>query len=341
MDNYKEALSYYQQSITANINGFALLDFYLNPKLADINYKIQSLSVLGSKAMTLSSYYRFESNDLTDLQASFETYSLAADLIDTLRFEYTTTKTIRELTEKSMPVYEGGISVAHQLYQLTEDANYLHQAFNLAERSKAFLLGQSLKEVAARSFGGVPDSLLEQERDLKIDIAFYEKSYFDAEQKKDSAKSTMYQNYLFERKRQYEELIQKMERDYPRYHRLKYNSNIATVKNIQEKLDVNSLLLDYFSGDDSLFVFAITKKTFSLVPLKKDSLLERHIKELQKGLYGIDFIREAASAYQTYTHHAHALYQKIMAPALAGIAPAEKPHQNNRDSRRMAALYPF
>ena len=74
--------------------------------------------------------------------------------------------------------------------------------------------------------------MLEQEKQLKIDLAFNETQLQKELQKKDtgdSSKIDKYRNQLFDLKTQYQNLIANFEKNYSDYYSLKYQTNINQI----------------------------------------------------------------------------------------------------------------
>jgi CHAT domain-containing protein len=83
-------------------------------------------------------------------------------------------------------------------------------------------------------------------------------------------------------------------------------------------------LLEYFTGDSSLFLFVVRPDTFLVQEVKRDFPLEAWIDSLRFGLYGYyaadkglrtDSLR--LSALNSYIRHAQLLQQKLIAPVAA------------------------
>ncbi|MBL7796084.1 MAG: tetratricopeptide repeat protein, partial [Saprospiraceae bacterium] len=75
------------------------------------------------------------------------------------------------LAAQAADICAGGIATDLLLHNPSDS---LH-AFDLAERSKAYVLFEAMKDADALHIAGIPDSLLERERDLRLEIAFFEK----------------------------------------------------------------------------------------------------------------------------------------------------------------------
>ena len=318
---YRQALSYFQRALTVLNTSFNDEDIYTNPPLTHISSRILLLDVLKAKATTLRECYaNTESQEGgKDLEFALETYLLAADLVDTLRFTYTR-QSAGNLTEKVMPLYEEGIHTAFQLFETSKDSRYQDQAFTLAEKSKAFLLLQTLNGFGLKHFAGVPDSLLQHERDLKTTIAFHEEERHKARYNKDTVRIKKYEDTLFHRKRSYDRLLAHIKRHYPDYYRLKHR-NVTSVKTIQkELLHKYNALIQYVEGNHTIYLFALSKDGLYTHAFPKDSAFHQQLTAFQKALANYAFIVDSTqAAYRLYSQSAWQLYQRLLAPALCEL----------------------
>ena len=56
-------------------------------------------------------------------------------------------------------------------------------------------------------------------------------------------------------------LIQKFEEDYPTYHQLKYDTQLATVEQLQARLQQPGIaFVEYFFGSEQVYIFSVTSK---------------------------------------------------------------------------------
>ena len=172
-----------------------------------------------------------------------------------------------------------------------------------------------MNESEARQFSGIPGELLERERQLRIDVAALDRRVTEAEldpDAADDASRSVDRNRLFDRKREYEALLQRLEKQYPRYFDLKYRFATASAEDVRERLlDERTALVEYFVGRDRLFVFVVTKRGLSASSVAKDASFEKAVEELRGGIAEQDFARYARSARQ--------LYETLLAP-VEGVA---------------------
>ena len=122
------------------------------------------------------------------------------------------------------------VNLALKLYNQTGDSKYLESGFAFAERNKAGILAESIAEADARKFAGIPDSLLESEKNLRIDLAFFETKLQEAEELNDSAAIAKNNDLLFDAQKKYDDLLINFEKNYPAYHQLKYPRQIRINK---------------------------------------------------------------------------------------------------------------
>ncbi|NJO00750.1 MAG: hypothetical protein HC880_02830 [Bacteroidia bacterium] len=118
------------------------------------------------------------------------------------------------------------------------------------------MLLATISDTDAKKFANIPDFLLDQERSLKSEIAYYEQKLSEGA---NEAESQNYRKHLFNLNREYEDFIKALEQAFPQYYNLKYNVNTSQISAIQQVLDDQSELLSYFLAPRSgrLYIFRI------------------------------------------------------------------------------------
>ncbi|MCU0645913.1 MAG: CHAT domain-containing protein, partial [bacterium] len=315
-DHFEQALHYYQQAIIALVADFENQNIYSNPPLKNISEEIRLLSIFAKKAATLEALYSQQTNNIKDLTFSLLTYDLAIQLVDKISRGYKAETSRLFLREHAHDIYCQAIDAAYDLYQLTNNEEFKHKAFLFAEKSKARVLQQALLDSKAKKFGGIPDSLLEQEYQLKNELALYdEKMFKEREQGSagDNIKIRFWQDRIFSLKRNYESQMEKFENEYPEYYKLKYQASVVSPWLLQEQAaEDNSTIIEYFISHHSILTFVLTKNSFDLIASSKDSLFENRIKTMLSALKNSD--------YFGYASKASLLYQLLIAPIESQIS---------------------
>lgn len=315
----EKALDYYQKSLVSLAPDFAPDDIYQNPKITKSISEVKLLSGLALKAEAFAAFYSTKSGDLKDLKMSLSTYQLAAELIDKIRSGYKAEGSKLFLGKRASQIYEKAIQTALEVYGLTKDMQYQHMAFIFAEESKASVLLDALQESRARQFAAIPQELLEKEKELRIDLAFYETAIQEEQLKteeRDSVKIREFQDRYFAVKTEYESLIERFEKSYPTYYELKYKTQPVSVDELQSALDDRSALLEYVVGDSSIYIFAVTRTAFDMISIKRDSTFDSFASLLATSFGNV-------TSKAAYVQSASQLYQMLVKP----IAPriADKP----------------
>jgi CHAT domain-containing protein len=165
------------------------------------------------------------------------------------------------------------------------------------------VLLEALAGQESLKYAGIPDSLLEKEHRLKIDIIFYEKKLAEIP---DSSTEANYRSKLFTANRQYEELIVSFEKQFPDYYNLKYTAKNPTVKDVQNLIDQKTALRSYFVGDSVIYIFTITKKELNVARVPKMENFDDSLKHFR---YGLTFTSQRMKDY--YRRLGYSFYQQL------------------------------
>ncbi len=305
------ALQFYQKALVENHANFKdSLNYLVNPSLVGIDDPIYFLKTMREKAKVLSTFM----DQPAQMEAALEGYQLVAQWIDTLQVSYTSETSQLDWSTKFKEIYGEAITIAYQQYQTTQDPKYLELAFSFSEKSKNAILLETLKSNEGKSQAGIPDSLIQKEKDLNLDIVFYEKKLEQVKEKKDTAKIKLYQKYLTKSRLNLVDLKEQLEKDYPKFYDLKYGGESISIATVQSQLlDENTGLLEYFTGDSTTFVFVITKDAATILPLDSSEKIKQSINGFRKILLDpAAFRQNAKETFANYAHKATAVYQQVL-----------------------------
>jgi len=329
--NFTIALSHLQKALEAVSNDFDQSTIYKNPALEQVFDKVRTLKALVLKARTFLQYYEQITCQPQDLEMAYNTYQLAADLIDILKQEFIAEGSKEFLVGNATAVYEGLIYTSLLLQEQenladSKSTDYTNTAFGFAERGKATLLLAAMKDAEAIAFAELPDSILNQEIELKRDLAFYQRKLYEEKNKaeSDSLKMATWKQLVFDLKRKQEELQANLKSNYGDYFQLQYGVSTPSISQIQkELLTPTKALLEYFVGDSTIYVFAISQKNAHIYSLPKTPLFLEKVAQLRRSLNTPPHTAtDKQAAYQEYVDVAHFLYQQLLAPAV-GLFPNE------------------
>ena len=315
------ALQFYQKALIVNHIAFKdSLQWQKKPSLEGVHNPQYFLNALHGKAKTLAHFQGFK----THLQTALESYELLIQWTDSLQVGHATETSSLDWTGLFKQIYGEAIEVAYRHYQDSRDLTYLEKAFAFSEKSKNRLLLESLKAAEGKAYAGIPDSLLQKEKDLEIDVAFYERVLQEAKTNQEEAKTKLYEQYLSKTRLDLVALKEGLERDFPKFYDWKYGGEVISRAEVQSKiLDKETAFLEYFVGDSSAFVFVLTPNNFHLIPLNAPAQIEQEVRDFRQALLDLEaFQVDSKAAVQDYQQKATQVYEAVLQPALA-VLPAE------------------
>jgi len=298
-----DALYNYQMALMANVSDFDSRDLYDNPKLENYYDADILLITLFQKSKTFENLHNSSSLKIKDLEMAYASIGLCDDIIDKIRQFRSSESDKVVLGSLAAEVYESAIRISLNMAEISwGKAIYREKAFYFSDKSKSAVLLAAIADANAKSFAGIPDDLLEQERLFKAQVTYYEQKLAG---KPTAGEEVEYRKELFDWTKNYNDLISSLEELYPTYFNLKHNANIPSVGAIQRKLVEGSALISYFvaENDSVVYAFVITKKGLKVheKPLSKE--YEKYISGYRNAMY--------YDAPNTYKQTARALYDQL------------------------------
>ena len=317
--NLQNGLYYFQKSLIENHRDFNdSLIMENNPSLNGIYEPIYFLETISAKANTQTSISR----DTSALIPALKTYQLTVQWIDSLKASYVLESSQIDWNAEFKPIYEEAINVAYTLYQKTYDSKYLEIAFGFSEKSRSSILLEQLKSKKGKFNAGIPDSILQKSKDLRLDIVFYNQELSKAKENDEKAKIDLYQSYVSQNRLELTALVEMMEKDYPKFYSAKYAPGQITIKKVQQELlRDNSAMLEYFVGESKTYVFVITKNRSTLITLENVKELRSDVGDFLVLLQDVDNFRiNARKGIKNFNKRSTNLYTQLLERPLSEIS---------------------
>ncbi len=301
---YTQSMAEIQKAFQANLQDYEVNEQSTRPSIENYyNYDILFTSLL-LQADVLEKIYLQNPQKAATLQEAYEYLLLADQLIDRNRGQVKTNADKLRLSEHVVQLTQDGIDICQQLHRATNDPSYLEKAYDFAQKSKSHILLEALSDADAKSFAGIPDSLLQKEKDFKTEITYYEQQLA---LKPDSTREIDYRRKLFEFNRDYQAFVDRLEKDFPKYYQSKYEVQVISIAKLQNALDQQTALVDLVLGDSLLHIFTITQQDYDLQSVSIDYTLAQDIRSLRNGIINrADFFQLPAQR----------LYQKLFPKTL-------------------------
>tara|TARA_R110002050_G_scaffold89774_3_gene188998 strand:+ start:18 stop:3017 length:3000 start_codon:yes stop_codon:yes gene_type:complete len=321
------ALDYYQKGLLAGTDGFSVVDFSVNPELGQEISEIQLLEVLKKKAYCLENLADLDlsASDKQDAIANYTialgTIEKAVELIHQIRTGFVSEDSQFFLSENQESTFMSAVGVTYKLYQQTNDLAYAHKGFELAEKSKSASFLASIKDSRAKKFGGIPDSLLNREDYLKMNISSYKEMLFEENQNSepDSVRIELFNSKIFQLGEEYEQLVQLFEDSFPNYYSFKYRNEVVGVESIQSRINRKTAVVEYLVEepndqlrDGQIFKFIITDSDLRFTRETIDSTFVANIESVYQFLTSSKYLFTGIEEYKGYVTSAYRLYQVLL-----------------------------
>jgi|GEM_PF-4918836 len=267
-------------------------------------------------------YYK-KNNSLQELKDTHKDFTLASELLNNYKLLLDSEKSKLFWSEKTSGFYDEAIDNALYCASYFSEEKYLNDAFQLIEMSKGHILKGSINESAAIKMSDIPDSLriVEQNFREKINSVKLFRRKELQEENPNPQKISYLDNELFTLKRDYSYLIKNFEKHYPEYFRLKYQTNTISIPELQQKLNSNESVLQYYLGRNQLIIIIINKDSVYSCSSQIDSVfhigIQRFLGQLRKG----NLIRNKNRT--EFIDLSNYLYQILFAP-ISGYISSKK-----------------
>jgi CHAT domain-containing protein len=208
--------------------------------------------------------------DLGETERAIQIYKTSINIIEDTRNELKLEDYKRDFMKDKMEVYE-------RLIKVLLKSGKEKEAFDYNERARARAFLDILANNRIDIHRGAPDNIIK-----KIDKLEDKIFYYSREDNRDD-------EILLKVKKEYEKIMEELKEKNPEYASLKSVSPLTTEK-IQTLLDNDTAILEYFCGEEYLYIWIITeKKIFT----KTVSVTSKELKEK------IAFYREEISDNMT------------------------------------------
>ncbi len=298
--NFEDGLISVQDALIANSEGFESIIVEENPPVSDyISWKT-FLSSLLNKSKLLRQQYVAKTIRIRDLQNAMAALETADSVLNVVRQSASSKKDKLLLGTISSQIYQEAVSLCYFLSVETQQSHkYYARAFYFSEKAKGIVLLESINDSKIKAFSGIPDSLLQQEKDIRREISFLEQQMA----LRPAAGATDAKERLFELNRTYEALQQNLESNYANYFNLKYSIRPVALSALQSTLNPETVVLEYMITEREVYVFTISRKKVALTSLAKNDRLDALINGLR------NTVRFQVKEY--YVDLAHQLYKEL------------------------------
>lgn len=312
---YDEALVLHQKALHAVITGFNPSRLTENPEPTTFHAEKTIQETLLAKSEALQARYK-ALNQQADLESALECHELIFEVEKLLRQAFPFESSQLEKAEESRRRSEEAISIAFELWEKTRRSEYQERALAIAERSKSVLLLEAFHRAMANNLSNLPESLLEKERELQAAIAVAEKRLFDSRSGGEAPEVLReLENKVLARRQAYTAWVSQLDQDNRRYYDLKSGYQVATLTDIRSNLTADQAFVNYFTGEEHIYVFVITADQFTCYSIRRDFPLNDWVAGFRNAIERFQMPgSDRKLLSDTYSDLGYKLYEKLLAP---------------------------
>jgi CHAT domain-containing protein/tetratricopeptide (TPR) repeat protein len=290
MKDYKKALNYFQKALNSNVKDYSDTVIYNNPKLFNILSNEELLKTLTGKGEAFFKLYEMTKLN-SDIETSMSSYDLSFQIIDILKSSFNNEDTKFYLSESTKKYYVKALEV--QLYneKIYSKPVNIDKIFKVIEMGKSTILSKLFNEINAKKIAEIPDSLINLEKDCRNNIVLYSNQIFEKLSRKtpiDSIKANELANEKFICSRKLDTLITYFEKSYPLFYSIKNRNQTVTIQQLQQKLNKETALINYFVGDSIVYISIITDSISKILEICVNSNFKNTVLKYVRKIRSID-----------------------------------------------------
>lgn len=303
---YDEGLQYYQQAIIQLDNDFNDRAIERNPAhFVEGFNSFMLFEAISAKAQCLEKTFQVSPSE-ADIKRATNTYRSALMLADHIQKVFDTEEARLFALKKIVPVHQRAVALLIRLYEITRQKSYLEEAFRRCEQSKAAVLYIGRKENESKTNTGIPDSLLQRERNLRFKLS---QLFLRVDRAITDKELNRLKSNIRDTKLALSRLADRLH-DYPEYYRKKFGADTIDLNLLQQTvLNRRTTLLSFYQTEETIYTFVLTPKDLHYYQTPNNASLRVQLNTL------VNTLRTAlpGEPYAGY-RQAQYLYKQLIAP---------------------------
>lgn len=298
---YQQALEAIQYTFSILFPNDNLDNALANPTLSSLLNAESSMELLVMKGAVLRKMLLLDYSEEVE-EGVISLYLLADELITENRERYLNASSKSLLAQSAISLYRDAIELLYELYHRSADRKWVEQALYFSEKSRSVAVAERLNDIHAKLFTGLPTNLAAKENQLLGDITFYSNQIATLGPTVDPSLLREWEQILFEKRKEQQELFRSLKADFPQYFDVKYQSFDLEINQLRSSLlGEEEILLEYFVGNNELYLFWVSATNSGLERLGEFVQIEKDVKAFRATLLNQEdaYFREAFDLYKT------------------------------------------
>lgn len=310
---YDSALYYSQLALIELDTGFNDMNYKENPEIRASEFITEFIEAFSLKARILRNIYKSDGQNLDPLIQALELYNKLDHLTDDLKNSDYAEESKLILINDYHKIYGEAIQCAYSLYQITNEDEYLMDAFKFFEKNKYMLLFQNMELARKSNELNLPFEYQFREDSLQMRLAEISQLI----EMEDPQVVSELNSVRYEVDNALTELRDEIESEYPNLYDLEYDELTIEMNQLRYyAVENEALLLEYFTGDSTIQILAIGPDDISIHQIKRNEYLNHHIDVFLNSMSNYEFNINIQEDYHNFTDSGFRIYETILKPVL-------------------------
>ncbi len=255
------------------------------------------------------------------LNNAYETYTKGIEYLEYLRQTYSGEEAKIRVLDVGADLFKGAVEVSAEMYRITGDEIYLYRALEISEKSKAFVLLNAINNHKAQSFAGVPNSLVEYEKQLKTSLSYLKQRIESLKISGDSTLLNSFQEQRFHLLNKKDSLYSLISNDYSQYFEFQHTQQKLNIPAIRKHLGDQSAIIEFFLSNDSIYCFLLSAEDLKLFVEKRSEEIENWLVNYRRSVSDYQWIiQNADESDHNFLSIGNNLYQTLLEKPLSSIS---------------------
>jgi CHAT domain-containing protein/tetratricopeptide (TPR) repeat protein len=302
------ALVYYQRSITALVPGNNDGEDDIATVSANPVWLLEYCRILTDRAEVFWQYGSSHPGEKDMINRSFSDNLAALKLMKAISSGLGREGSKLVFNQDFTEVYTRVLNLGFVLMN-AEDDRAKEMLFGFSEKCRTNVLLEIINEKMARHACGIPPDLLVKDSLIQSELACLNSNYFSGfpmtgkGDKHALLNSVLRISDLYQ---QHDSLVMEYEENYPAYYDMKYKDSHISLAEVRQKLGPEESLVEYFTGDTTLFIFLVSRNRSVVKKVRVDNEFHHGIRKYNQLLSGAEV--------ENFSGISKMLYHNLIAP---------------------------
>lgn len=300
--DYDSAAAIYHSALNSLLKGFQLSGNIDDESLFHQIDQLELFMILEKNATALLLSGIRNDNDTGSLKQSFRLFMRAIAFAGKIQQKLGPEGSRLVFNDNAKNACTGAMEAAYRLWKSGMEV-FRDTLFQLAEGARGKIMMADLNERQVVKIHGIPDSLIQRRNFLSHEIGLITRRKMTQQEGLYDSPGFSYWSdleKLIDLNIENDSLIEKFERTIPGFNKFKNEAPLITSSGVQEKIPDDTVILEYFWADSSLYVFILSHESYYVQRIIAGKKMVSLIAGFQKSIKRADLQKFPVFSYDLY-----------------------------------------